>query len=257
MYLPIPSQPDCANAWLEAIKAVDGQAGHQAHNVIIDVADPTAGNTRANNIVELVDDFLLERGKSVTCIANTIFPYALYRRHGHPKFTQVFKDIVLPKVRKMNKWSGYYFERMIDFPTANGKSIDQLSEIIKRLNDPKINSLNKHELSLFDPERDVDNSPYGRQCLSYLSFKLTSGAEKKLNLTALYRNQYYMEKLLGNLIGLGRLMEFVAAESQISVGSLTVISTHAEIDLPSCNRPEFLQLLDTCRKAGQANPTAS
>jgi hypothetical protein len=49
----------------------------------------------------------------------------------------------------------------------------------------------------------------------------------------MYRNHFYIEKLLGNLIGLGRLMAFVARESGLQVGALTVISTHAEIDKPN------------------------
>jgi hypothetical protein len=48
----------------------------------------------------------------------------------------------------------------------------------------------------------------------------------------MYRNHFYIEKLLGNLIGLGRLMAFVGREAKLRVGALTVISTHAEIDLP-------------------------
>jgi hypothetical protein len=35
------------------------------------------------------------------------------------------------------------------------------------------------------------------------------------------------EKLLGNLVGLGRLMSFVAREGGLGVGALTVVSTHA------------------------------
>jgi hypothetical protein len=48
MYLPIPSQPDCASAWREAVRAVDGRPGHAAYNVIIDIADPIAHATLAN-----------------------------------------------------------------------------------------------------------------------------------------------------------------------------------------------------------------
>jgi hypothetical protein len=52
-------------------------------------------------------------------------------------------------------------------------------------------------------------------------------------MTAFYRNHFYVRKLLGNLIGLGRLMSFVATETGLGVGPLTIVSTHAEIDLPS------------------------
>ena len=51
-----------------------------------------------------------------------------------------------------------------------------------------------------------------------------------LLLTAVYRNHYYMTKLLGNLIGLGWLQSFVAREAGLAVGSLTVLSTHAVLD---------------------------
>jgi hypothetical protein len=61
-----------------------------------------------------------------------------------------------------------------------------------------------------------------------------------VTLTAVYRNHFYIEKLLGNLIGLGRLMAFVARESNLNVGALTVVSTRAEIDKPGgVRRPDI------------------
>jgi thymidylate synthase len=142
---------------------------------------------------------------------------------------------------------------MIDFPSQSGGSIDQLWHIVKRIRDKNNRSLNKFELSLFDPERDVDDSPYGGQCLSFLSFKLLPGSDKRLALTAMYRNQYYIEKLLGNLIGLGRLIEFVANEGQVGVGPLIVISTHAEIDHPGKSGQtkggDVVDLFERCAQA--------
>lgn len=240
MYLPIPTQPNCAAAWLEAVNRVDAMSNHEAHNVLIDVADPIANSTLANPIVREVNDFLVARDMSIDTIANTIFPAALYRLHGHPKFIEVFHQIVLPKVMKTAKWSGYYFERMTKAP-------DQLSTQVERLRKKSNKALHKFELSLFDPERDVDNSPYGGQCLSFLSFHVLPGTPRTLLLTAQYRNHYYIEKLLGNLIGLGRLMEFVAAETSSKVGSLTVLSTHATIDLPKpCSRQDIADLVKKC-----------
>jgi len=235
MYLPIPSQPDCASAWREAVRAVDDQAGHSAYNVIIDIADPTARATLADARIAVVDAFLSNCGKSVEAVANTIFPAGLYRRYGAPAFFGIFRDNVLKKVRRNERWSGYYFERMIQYPVAEGNPPNQLWDIVTRLKSENVRALNKFELSLFDPVRDVDNSPYGGQCLSFMSFKLVPGKEKTLTLTATYRNHFYIEKLLGNLIGLGRLMDFVAREAELKVGALTVISTHAEIDQPRCN----------------------
>jgi thymidylate synthase len=124
---------------------------------------------------------------------------------------------------------------MIQYSVAAGDARNQLWDIVERLKNDDVRALNKFELSLFDPARDVDNSPYGGQCLSFMSFKVIPGTEKTLVLTALYRNHFYIEKLLGNLVGLGRLMDFVAHEAGLKVGALTVISTHAEVDRPRRN----------------------
>ncbi|MEQ8951510.1 hypothetical protein, partial [Parvibaculum sp.] len=170
---------------------------------------------------------------------------ALYLRHGAPAFFDVFEERVLDKVRRTGRWSGYYFERMTNLPDSDGKPINQLWEIVERIKDPKVKALNKFELSIFDPTRDVDDSPYGGQCLSHGSFKLMSGDPKRLTLTVIYRNHFYTEKLLGNLIGLGRLMGFVAKEANLAVGPLTVISTHALIDQPAkCRRSDIVELLE-------------
>jgi hypothetical protein len=204
--------------------------------VIIDVADPIVNATRQDPRIAVVDDFLNGCDKSVESVANTIFPAGLYYRYGAPEFFDVFRDKVLKKVRRTGRWSGYYFERMMQYPVPAGQPLNQLWDIVLRIRDENVRTLNKFELSLFDPARDVDASPYGGQCLSFLSFKLLPGACKKLALTAMYRNHFYIEKLLGNLIGLGRLMAFVAREGGVGVGALTVLSTHAEVDKPGGSR---------------------
>lgn len=251
MYLAIPPQPDCASAWLEAVRRVDACSGHEAHNVVIDVQDPIANTTPQNPIVKNVDEFLKARDKSVDCISNTIFPSALYQRHGSPKFIKIFHERVLPRVRRSQKWSGYYFERMTRGP-------DQLSDIVERIGNAKNKSLNKFEVAIFDPMADADGSPYGGQCLSFLSFHLQPGTRKTLLLTAQYRNHYYIEKLLGNLIGLGQLMGYVAAQTNTIVGSLTVLSTHATIDVPNlATRQDVISLTEACSKLAAMHQTAA
>ncbi|MYB13360.1 MAG: hypothetical protein F4114_17370 [Rhodospirillaceae bacterium] len=217
---------------------------------MFDVANPTQGADFDHPIVLLVEEYLNTFNKSVFSIANTIFPNGLYRRYGAPYFIEEFHQRILPKVRRTDRWSGYYFERMTAYSHAEGKTLDQLSSIIERIRDPHNKTLNKFEVSLFDPWKDIDNSPYGGQCLSFLSFKLLPGKKKKLALTALYRNHFYIEKLLGNLIGLGWLMSFVAKESGVCVGPLTVLSTHAKVDQPAkTKRNQIGELLQRCSGA--------
>lgn len=251
MYLPVPSQPDCVSAWREAVRLVDSQSGHEAHNVIIDVADPTARATLSDPAVAEVDAFLAAHDKKpIETVANTIFPAALYHRHGAPLFFDRFRDNVLPKVRLKDTWSGYYFERMMQLPQPDGLPINQLWGIVERLRNPNVSSLNKFELLIFDPVRDVNNSAFGGQCLSFASLKLIGkGAQRRIGMTAFYRNHFYMEKLLGNLIGLGRLLSFVAKEGGVGLGPLTIVSTHAEIDAGKWTRGELQQLFARCDQA--------
>jgi len=243
MYLAIPPQPDCTSTWREAVRLVDAEPKHAAYDVVMGIQDPVAGTTIENSRLALVNDFLSEHADPINTVANTLFPHALYCRHGAPDFFEAFNDKVLSKVRLKERWSGYYFERMICCPTKSEGSLNPLWDIVKRIKDPKVRALNKFELSLFDSARDVDRSPYGGQCLSHLSFKVTSGKHKQLRLTAFYRNHYYIEKLLGNLVGLGRLMAFVARETDLDVGPMVIHSTHAEIDKPSGRRKDIQSLL--------------
>jgi hypothetical protein len=91
-----------------------------------------------------------------------------------------------------------------------------------------------------------------------MSFHLLPTKPKTLLLTAQYRNHYYIEKLLGNLIGLGRLMAYIAKETETQVGNLTVVSTHATIDLPqSASRQDFLDLIERCQRPPVATKSAA
>lgn len=247
MYHTVEPQIDCFSTWREAVRVVDSAAGHETHNVLMSVKNPNQGSQLSDPRVALVNEFLLNHDKSVRTVANTIFPEALYRRYGAPEFFSRFHKQVLPSVRTKENWSGYYFERMTDWPNAPQEN--PLWDIVIRLKDPKVRAKNKFELALFDPARDLNRSPYGGQCLSFLSFKVITGAEDKLALTAFYRNHYYVEKLLGNLIGLGQLMSFITQETGLAMGPLTVLSSHATIDLPktcaggTTKRSQIVELL--------------
>src|SRR5436309_8584594 len=56
MYLPIDPQPTNAQGWLAAASAVQARGG-EAHNVIIDIADPLAESDKDVAIIRAVDAF--------------------------------------------------------------------------------------------------------------------------------------------------------------------------------------------------------
>jgi hypothetical protein len=151
---------------------------------------------------------------------------------------------------------------MIYHETPNGEVIKPLHNLVEEIRhhvSANRTFKNVYELQVFDPLLDLSTyNPtkdaervMNRQCLSFLSFKLHP--EQGLMLTVMYRNHYYIARGLGNFIGLSRLQQFIANETGISVGPLTCISTHAEIDRYSWNIREVDELLQDCAKASRNN----
>ena len=233
MYLPIDQQETCAGAWLEAVTAVENLGG-EAHNVIVDIAKPLKETTTDAIVVQAVDAFLRQgHANTLAGVANTIFPQSLLTRHGPDDFYDAYHNTVLPRMKKMTRDWGRYFERLTSWQKLDRsrvQKINPLDELIHFMKDQiasKRTYRNVYEMTIYDPTRDAGKVA-NRQCLSFLSFKLTQ--QNALSLTVLYRNHAYIARGLGNFIGLGRLMAFVAMETGAEVGSLTCISTHAFID---------------------------
>jgi thymidylate synthase len=233
MYTPIAPQPTNAQAWLAAAAAVQ-DAGGDAHNVVIDIADPIAIAGPDEAILQTVDQFLREHNvNTVTGVANTIFPQGLLDRHGADGLYDAYNSKVLPRMKQMTRDWGRYFERMTAWKKIKGKEvqiINPLDDLVRFMRDQIASDRtyrNAYEMTIYDPVRDAGKVS-NRQCLSFLSFKLTH--DKALLLTVMYRNHAYVARGLGNFVGLGRLQAFVAAQSGATLGSLTCISTHAEID---------------------------
>jgi thymidylate synthase len=229
MYLGIPTQKSCARAWVAAASAVIAR-GDEYYNVVIDVEDPWTHDDNDNAVITLVDKFLRERNENpIITIANTIFPQAQYEAHGSPAFYAVeHKDF--DRLTDTKRW-GRYFERITRHRKAEGETYNPLQDMIDKLRRQEgagVHYKAAYELAVYDPLRD-GRSLYGTlPCLSFLSFKLHP--KNGLLLTAMYRNHTYVTRCLGNLIGLGRLQAFVAKEAGVKLGSLTCVSTHAEVD---------------------------
>jgi thymidylate synthase len=244
----------CARAWAAACKSIMATK-NEGYNVVIDVADTVKHNAKENTAINLVDKFLkLHEESPIVTVANTIFPQALYEAHGSPRFYEVYHRDFDRFSREAKGW-GQYFDRMTRWKVAGGETIHPLQDLIAKLkkNEDKQRRVRAvYEMAVTGPslgtpdlpdqdeeETDLDltiyapgsdrRRPMSGPCLSYLSFKRHTDGD--LLLTAVFRNHYYMTKLLGNLIGLGQLQAFVAKEAALKTGSLTVVSTHAEIDM--------------------------
>lgn len=225
MHINVDTQPSCARAWVRAACAIETVG--EAYNVMVGVDDPTTFDAIDNEVIALVDAFMREYGQNpIVTVANTIFPQSLYRRHGVSGFYAEYFDAY----GRLTKGWGRYFERLTRRVDKERKEYNPLADLIDKLkkqNSKKGPFKCAYDLSLYDP--DLDRRRYrNAPCLSFLTFK--RHPDRKLSLTALYRNHAYVTRCLGNLIGLGRLQAFVAAQAELTVGPLTCISSHAEID---------------------------
>ena len=258
MFLPRISQPSCSCAWLAASQAVYALPGHEGHHVVIDVDNPVASSEQDAALVKAVDAFLGEHGghDPVRTVSNTIFPQATYEAHGSPDFYDVYIKEVFPRLKRSPRDWGRYFERMMAYPTSNGPEnlLADLVAEMKRNVAAERTFRNVYELPIYNPTKDRVGSPIGRQCLSFMSFKLDN--DNRLLLSAIYRNHFYTQKLLGNLIGLGRLMAFVAEGAKVKLGPLSVLSTHAQIDAVGASQAQVKALHAQCAKILSASPEA-
>ncbi len=262
MFLPRISRPSCALAWLAASQAVHGLTKHEGYHVVIDVEDPVSLSPLDAAVVRELDNFLTRHNDNaflVRTVANTIFPQATYETHGSPDFYEIYTKRVFPRLKRSPRDWGRYFERMTAYPGPDGP-VNLLADLVadmRRHVGGDRTFRNIYELPIFNPMKDRVGSPIGRQCLSYMSFKLDS--ENRVLLSAVYRNHFYTEKLLGNLIGLGRLLAFVAAEVGIAVGALSVLSTHAHVDAAGGSQDELRTLHKRCADilAGPENAQAA
>lgn len=238
--------------WLSVARHLQTTGG-TGRNLLLEILQPGVMHRGDLAVLRRVDAQIVAQGKglSIDTVAGTIFPQGLYDRRHTPSFYQEYWRL-LDRAKKPGTW-GQYFERMTRREAPDGTIVNPLEDLIGKLNravtsgssiyqstyelspsDPAqdINPVEKGsaELATYDPIRDR-NRPYGGPCLSHLSFKITD--RHVLDLTAIYRSHHYCERALGNLVGLARLQKFVADQAALDQGTLTCISTHAELDLAS------------------------
>lgn len=187
--------------------------------------------------------------QSVETVAATIFPSAFYQPHAADpeKHLYALERMTRDVVRKhpQNR-RGTYFERLVAYPTADGGHVNQIENVLGKLRSAAergVKNSNQFELALFHPKRDTN--PIGFPCLSHLSITLSSGL---LHGTAVYRNQYFIERAYGNLLGLGALVNFLASESGFGNGELLCVASHAEIELGRYGRAPITELIGRCEE---------
>ncbi len=244
--------------WLAAARYLHAQKGRHAKNLLLEIKHPLDLTADDRVVMARVDQALARKNLTLKTVAGTIFPVAMYKQHGRPGYYEKYKEM-LKRGQKVNTW-GTYALRMIERPgKVLGTTINPLEYLIEKLSaegkpqrkdGKKVSFVSTYELSVVDPEEDFQTQAdvggdvptynpacdmrewLGLPCLSHLSFKrVPHGENYAVDLTAIYRSHHYCTRALGNLIGLGQLLSFVAQESGLEIGTLSCLSTHAELDV--------------------------
>jgi len=236
--------------WLSAVTHLEANR-KRYRNLMLEIDAPTLVTDEDRAAIAVADEALRDNcDLSIQTVAGTIFPYSLYQRVGAAALSNEFFAI-MKRAQEPNTW-GTYAMRLLrrpgKVPGTFFSPLERVVEKLKRASGPGTGYASNYELGvhaptdleedgavfcdvpLYCPTRDgrlISNYP----CLSHLSFKLTNRTH--VELTAVYRSHYYVQRTLGNLVGLSYLMRFVAAETGLQVGRLTCISTDAHLDYDS------------------------
>jgi hypothetical protein len=236
----------CVEAWLRACDYLlsRDQEDWRAYNVVLEVAEPLALPEGDRAVVSLADTFLTTRGGlPINSVVNTIFPALLYQRHGATGLADRYLTEIYPAVKRHPDWQwGTYAQRLFQRIDHTGSDVKPLETLVNKLRSQlALNGPQRavYELGTVDPFMDIPiydpasdrNRPIGGPCLTHLSVKLT--ADRRVMLTGFYRSHFYVQRALGNLLGLAHLQHFIAKETGLELGPLVCHSSMAQLELQS------------------------
>jgi hypothetical protein len=253
----------CEASWLAAAQYLLACHGHEQHNLIVEVAQPTQHSPQDRRIRGRIDDFLRNHdAQPLATVAETIFPAAEYRSGGSLGVYETYPNEIYPAIKQPNEW-GRYAHRLLRRSGPDGTEINPLKIVVEKLQSQLTNGQRMrccYELSVSEGALDLplyDGTTDSRRvrggpCLSHISLKI--GRNNYLYLTALYRSHYYIERALGNLLGLAALQAFVCEQVGLVPGPLVCVSTFAQVDTERWNLSAVRQLISDLRELANSNP---
>ena len=226
--------------WLAGVEHLNGCAAWEDFDVFLHVAEPTVLSEQDALVYNEVDRFLKTHGAfGIHTVAETIFPLDEYLHGGARGVFDNFPSKIraIQKARDDGNWGSYALRilRQKDFEGGIFNPLEDMVEKIKHHGKYRASfELGQgrpfeDDIPIYDPATDRKRL-YGGPCLSHLSVKVHDG---KVRFNATYRSHYYIRRSLGNLVGLGRLQYFLARETGLNVGTLTINSTLARLDIGS------------------------
>jgi hypothetical protein len=170
-------------------------------------------------------------------VANTLFPQRIFEHAANRAdlYSRYLKahDRARRWQRGRHAW-GTYFERLVRFPPGG---VNQLERAIEKLNTwPQRNTTGL----VFHLSSPAVDSPRTRGGPCWQFAEILWNADDSLDLVVVYRNHDFFNKVLGNFIGLGRLLHFICSSTNKQPGKLVCHSVHAYFD---CSQQQLRSLI--------------
>lgn len=273
-----------SEAWLRTLEHVVEAGGHEV-NVITTITDPAAPETPT--IRGALDRVLSVHRKSVRVqpvetVAGTIFPRDVYTDTGLSFASDMDQSLlakldasaadlyacycdmlpVLTTDQANNR--GTYFGRMVSWPGKTAGGTNQLADRItrfRRMHEGNVTQRNLEDITVAgeaefagsppsgDPEglqvyAANDRRERGFPCLVHVDLTLY---KRRISMAATYRHQYLVTKAYGNLLGLSRLLDFLAQQTGFEVGELMVNATFADAEDSNYTKAGVRELITAAR----------
>lgn len=222
----VVSGDNVLTAWKAGAQYLLDANEHRTRNLITEISNPTITDSIW---FKKYDPKSVGAIDSLSVVAKVLFPSVWSQQeHLREKFYQNWID-TLKRSRRLKRlrssWGSTYFERLVSIDGSDNqieRAIRVLSTwqrkeaaIVMHLSAPRIDRL----------------KPIGSPCLQYI--EILWGRDGTIDLVAVYRNHDFLKKALGNFIGLGRILDFIAEHSDKKPGRIVCHSVHAYTDAPN------------------------
>lgn len=276
--ITFPPFPSLEQAWLSTLEAAEQTRDGRLLHAVLAITNPEAA---IPEVVAYNDALLVPRGDhSVDTVANTLFPANLYSPPDvdySPDLSPgllrqldaaaedlyaIYRDM-LPDLCTFNgNGHGTYFGRLVSWPGKTADGYNQLRERVKQLRshrNRRESATNAADLTLegiaeleaaaieaagLQVYKSDDERQMAFPCLVHVD---VSVVDNRLNLMAVYRHWHLVHKAYGNLIGLTRLLHFLAQQTGYEAGELMIHATVANAELGNFSHRVLRKLVSDAR----------
>ncbi|MEU1439650.1 hypothetical protein ABZ438_37120 [Streptomyces sp. NPDC005786] len=259
--------PDISRAWLGACEQLAKLPGTRAFHTVVRIAQPLREDPQLRSELDRLRSGRTMALYPIDTVVNTLFPVGLAKTcQNHEELAERYQALY-PRLCKVRRNAhGTYFGRLIAYPGAGKKPdpVDQIARVITRMNKLRATAkwsavyeagtahvLDSEKVAEDEPDSAedteavvraaaLDTQPRDFPCLSHCSFQFDA-TTNSVHLAAYYRSHYMFDRAYGNYLALGHLCAWVAEQTGLKPGTLTVLAGSARLD---CSKAELRRIQD-------------